>query len=214
MRLMFKLLPAYTDFQRRMAVRIQTFFRVILITATGSVLSACSTIQLAEMTRGDHVAGQLVRQTDVLDHYQISRQLSYPLSSRATLFVNGKDADVVASLTKALELHFKVVQLSGSQTPGQNTGFLLVVDKVSEQLQDSVPTITQERTPAEKLYDRLFTPALAWSYQIKVVDIDSQTAFDQLTIRLKRQYMPESAERDELLNSAFRYAAAKLAGQA
>ena len=101
-----------------------------------------------------------------------------------------------------------------TKKPSQNSGFLLLVEEMSDTTSGQVSGMIKERTPAEKLYDRLFTPALVWSYQIKVVDIDSKTAFDQLTIRLKRQQYPETGQRDGLLNSAFRYVAAKLAGQA
>ena len=214
MRLNIQFSPWATRFRLVTVTCLKTAIRALLLGSLCLLVSSCSTVQLAELTRGDHVASQVVRQAEILDHYHISRQLSYPLSKRATLFVNGEGAEIVASLTNALAVHFKAVQLRANQAPRQNSGFLLVVDKLGGSSLRSIAPAIQDRTPAEKLYDRLFTPTEAWSYQIKVVDIDSQTAFDHLTIRLKQQDWVESSERKGLLNSAFRHAAAKLAGQA
>ena len=179
-----------TGIHRGFARKCYRLFTVLMLNS----LVACAVLDSTPLA--DHIPSQLRGVVPMADHYQVSRQQHYPLSSEASLYVTGADSELVGQLSHALAPYFKSVNAAGATTPASaHTGFELHIERLPNSGRDGSLLVRQD---SEHL-------------SVTVRDLDRSLAFDRVLIRVEQEDLLRIG-RSELRNRALTEAAAQLAG--
>ena len=172
---------------------VSTRMRFTAILVLLNLLCSCAVVERTPLAR--HIPAEMRSAVPLADHYQVSRQQHYPLSSEASLFVTGEDHDLVAQLSVALAPYFKSVSAAGEHPPAAaHTGFELHIERL--------PNSGREGMLLRKDNEHL---------SVTVRDLDQAMAFDRVLISVEREellWIGRSALRSRALTEA----AAQLAG--
>ncbi len=167
---------------------------VVVALVSAQLLVSCAVVEGTAI--GKHIPGEMRGAVPLADHYEVSRQQHYPLSSEANLYVTGADQELVAQLSEALAPYFKSVSAAGEQTPAAaHTGFELHIERLPNSGREGSILVRQDR---EHL-------------SVTVRDLDQSMAFDRVLIRVEREDLLVMG-RSGLRSRALTEAAAQLAG--
>jgi len=199
----------------RLRPRVERLIRAGLVILAGGLMQACT---FTDPDAGvlNRLAGAALSTVPYVPSYKLDRELRYPLSSQADIYVAGDNQQLVDELGHQLKAYFNsVAVVSGDQEPGEQ-GFYLTLR--SQPLSAASGLVISSEVVGENAISKLdgetVNPTHARRLEINITDLHSNRSFDQITISFLSSQALSSTRGQNKFTRAFEHTAALLAGHA
>ncbi len=186
-----------------------------LVILTSGLIQAC-TFTDPDAGALNRLAGAALSKVPYVPSYKLDRELRYPLSSHAEIYVAGDNQQLIDELGHQLEAYFNsVAVVSGDQSPGDQ-GFYLTLRSRPSSVSSGLVIASEVvgKNDISRFDGETVNPTHARRLEINIMDLHSKRSFDQVTIRFLSSQAFSSKRGQNEFKRAFEHTAALLAGQA
>lgn len=197
----------------RLKPRLERLIWSWLVILSSGLIQAC-TFTAPDAGALNRLTGAVLSTVPYVPSYKLDRELRYPLSSQAEIYVAGDNQQLVDELGHQLGAYFNsVAVVSGDQSPGEQ-GFYLTLrsrpSSVSSGLVISSEVVGEN--DISRLDGETVNPTHARRLEINITDLHSNRSFDQITISFLSSQAFSSTHGQNKFKRAFEHTAALLAG--